>query len=511
MAIEKGLDPLAKASATSIIFKQRNLETGAFARQEIIALIGQYSSSKTGIDNNIPILSTGVAEDEAVRFGFGSPIHLACEKLFPRDGNGAKVPVWIVPVKDELGALASTGAISADGTATSTFTLVIKYKELAIEQASDACGKIATRAQLNPAQDYRGIGLNSFVKKSIRIPVAKGTTATNIIALVKAIFDENPALPFTYSIDETASIPTLLLTCKFKGEAGNAITVEALDVENKVITWAVYGVDITADGLKDGAGNTNIQTALDNLTEEFRVTRLITQNNDETTLDKIQAWGEALRDGLVSQFAVAYHGYEYPESETVAGTIDVQAIADLGDGRNLDAVNVMIGNIYEGELRSLTYAQRDYLVKRGISNIEREANGNISLRDVVTFFHKQGVQNSIFAEDVSITKIGNIANDLREIFQYSPQFQSAILIANGEITNNPEARSINDIKAVVNSRIETYGLSAWLTNIAEAKELTVVEIDSNNPNRVNINIFGQLTATLRITDIVNKFGFYFGS
>jgi phage tail sheath gpL-like len=512
MAIEKGLDPKAKASATSIIFKQRTLEKAAVARDEIIAVIGQFQTGKTGVVENIPVLGTGIPEDDAVRFGYGSPLHLASKKLYPRNGNGAKVSVYFVPLADDNSATAATGSIVVVGAVEKAFTLVFKYRETEFESAADACGKIATNAQLNPAKAPRGINLDNFKVISFGIPMPKGIDDEAVIDRIIAELDERPDVPFTYvkGVDGESN-PKITFTAKWKGVDANKIKLEAVDQNGNAITDAVYGLDVTVLGMASGAGNSDIQTALDNLTEEFLVTRIVTQNNDETSLDQIQAWGEAMRDGLISQIAVAYHGYEYPESETVSGTVDVDALVTLADSRSEDAVNIMIGGNYAKELRSLTWQQRDLLLKKGISNIPVLSNGKYRLKDVCTFYHQAGVLNSILAFDRDLCVLGNIAYDLRFVFDYGPSWQSVVLVSDDEQTNNPATRSERDIKAEVNKRIAFYGLAAWLTNTAEAQELTEVEIDDLNPNRVNININGQLSGVMRITDIVNKLGFYFGS
>lgn len=512
MAIIKSFDPLAKASATSIVFKQKNNEKEPFARQEIIALIAQPQTGKTGVVFNQPILASGVAEDEGVRYGFGSPIHLAIKKLFPRDGNGARVPVYIVPVEDDVSAVASTGSIVFSGTANKTFNISLRYNETELEAGADACGKIATNAQLNPARAPRGINLNGFRTLQINVLVAKSTDDDSLCDLVIAKLDELSDVPFTFEKGtDSAGDPQITFTAKWKGADANKIKLSVVDPDENEITVAGYGMDITASGMSGGAGVSSIATALDNLVAEFEVTRLITQFYDESSLDLIKDWAMAFRTGQISQFAVAYHGYEFPESEVVAGTIDTTALISLADGRADDSVNIMIGGNFGNDIRPLTYSQRDLLLKKGITNVVKTRLGSYRLWDCATFFHQAGVQNSIFAFDRDICVIGNIAYDQRQVFEKGEDWRSVILISSEDVTDNPDARSVLDIKGAVNSRIDRYGLSAWLTDIENTKENTVVEIDSNNPNRVNINIFGALSGVLRIGDITNSLGFFFGS
>ena len=78
-----------------------------------------------------------------------------------------------------------------------------------------------------------------------------------------------------------------------------------------------------------------------------------------------------------------------------------------------------------------------------------------------------------------------------------------------DITTNPAARTLNDIKAAVNTRISLLGRAGIIANYKEAQKGTELEIDSSNPNRVNINPNFDLTGVGRIFDITNFIGFNF--
>ena len=94
-------------------------------------------------------------------------------------------------------------------------------------------------------------------------------------------------------------------------------------------------------------------------------------------------------------------------------------------------------------------------------------------------------------------------------FRDSDEWKSVILIGENDITTNPAARTLKDVKAAVNTEISLLGVAALIANYAEAQKNTQVEIDSNNPNRVNINPVFDITGTGRIFDIVNSIGFNF--
>lgn len=94
-------------------------------------------------------------------------------------------------------------------------------------------------------------------------------------------------------------------------------------------------------------------------------------------------------------------------------------------------------------------------------------------------------------------------------FRDSDEWKSVILIGKNDITTNPAARTLDDVKAAVNTRISLLGMAGLIANYAEAQKNTQVEIDANNPNRVNINPMFDITGVGRIFDIVNFVGFNF--
>ena len=205
---------------------------------------------------------------------------------------------------------------------------------------------------------------------------------------------------------------------------------------------------------------------------------------------------------------ICYSAIQAPESAEVPGTWDVASLIAAGTARREDSINVQIvGDV--GNLRKLTYAERNRLVKAGYSNLVRKADGSYRLMDLTSFYHPVGKTNPLFRFDRDITVVGNIAYDLMATFRDSEEWKSVILIGANDITTNPSARTLNDIKAAVNTRIALLGQAGLIANYADAQKETELEIDSSNPNRVNINPKFDLTGVGRIFDITNFIGFNF--
>ena len=509
--ITKGLDVSAIASATSITVKQKNQQNAANLRPELIVCIGQPQTGTNAPMNEL-YLASGNADDIGTVFGFGSPLHRMARKLFPKAGNGSKVDTYFIAVNEPKNAAAEikTLKITATNGITKSFNGYFVLNDLTFEAASDVVGKIATSFHNNPAQDVRGIDLNSFEKTPIPFTFTKGMSVEDCANALKETLDEYLELPFTVEIAQTDSTVTgLTLKAKWKG-SDSVFDFAILDEEGSKIDSSIYGCSFEITRTTESAGvGTLGDKVLGLMSEELGVTRVISQFASSTVLDELKEKFEAWRsDGLIAQYVNCYTAIQAPESEDVEGTWDVASLISTGNGRRNDAINVQIvGDV--GNLRSLSYQERNRLLKAGYSNIVRKSDGSYRLMDLTTFYHPVGKSNPLFKFDRDVTVVGNIAFDFMATFRDSDEWKSVILIGKDDITTNPAARTLDDVKAAVNTRISLLGLAGMIANYAEAQKETQVEIDSSNPNRVNINPKFDLTGVGRIFDIVNFIGFNF--
>ena len=510
MAITKSLDTSAIASATSVTIKQRNQNNAANLRPEVIVCIGQAATDATG-QENVLNLASGNADDIGVLYGFGSPLHRMARKLFPTNGNGSKVDTYFIQADAPSSAAAEVKTLTvtaADGLLKSLNGYFV-YNDLIFEAAADVAGKVATNAHNNPAKDIRGTNLNSYEQTKIPFTLAKGMTAAEAAEALKDVLDEYLELPFTAAVDSD-STNVLVLTAKWAG-ADSVFDFVITDEDLNTPDSSTYGVTFTTESTTDGAGvGTISSTALSLIDEELGATRVISQWANTTVLDTLQEYFEAFHDGLIAQYVLCYSAIQAPESSTVSGTWDTASLIETGTERREDSINVQIVGDLEG-LRKLTYAERNKLLKAGYSNLVQKSDGSYRIMDLASFYHPQGKTNPLYRFDRDVTVIGNIAYDFMTYFRDSDEWQSVILIGDSDITTNPAARTLKDVKAAVNTRIALLGQAGFIANYADAQSNTEVEIDSDNPNRININPVFNITGVGRIFDITNFVGFNFGS
>lgn len=511
MTITKGLDISANASATSVIVKQKNQQNAANLRPEKIVCIGQAQTGKNVETNNL-VLASGNADDIGVMFGFGSPLHRMARKLFPKAGNGSKVDTYFIAVEAPKNAVAEekTLTITAEDGIQKSLNGYFVLNDLVFEAAADVVGKVATSSHNNPAKDTRNVDLNSYEKTAIPFTFTKGMSVSDCAKALKETLEDYLELPFTIALAQTDSAVTgLILTAKHAG-SDSVFDFALKDEDGNEIDSSVFGCSFEITRTKESAGVGLIgDAALALMDEELGVTRVISQYANSTVLDALQEKFEAWRiDGLIAQYVTCYSAIQAPESETVEGTWDVASLITEGTKRRNDGINVQIvGDL--GNLRKLTYKERDRLLKAGYSNLVKKPDSSYCLMDLASFYHPVGNSNPLYKFVRDITVVGNIAFDFMATFRDSEEWKSVILIGASDITTNPAARTLDDIKAAVNTRIALLGQAGFIANYAEAQNETEVEIDSSNPNRVNINPKFDLTGIGRIFDIVNFIGFNF--
>jgi hypothetical protein len=507
--ITKSLNPNALVSATSVTFKQKAQTTGAFARDEKILVMGNYQEGKSVVGNVIKQFTN--ANDVGIVYGFGSPLHRMAIKLFPEDNNGSKVDTYFISIDNPTtNATKHTIKVSIIGTVPNkNFNCYLRFKELVFEAPADVVGKIASNYQLNPAKAPRKIELNIFNKVKIPFTIVKDNTSTEILNSLKNSIDEYTNAPFIAEFVTIEDVTTFRLTAKWKGTTSK-FEIDFADDNDNIVTVDNYGIAFTTEIITEGVGIINLEETLNQITEELNITRIISQFNDIQSLDKLKNKCLSFRDGLICQWILSYTGKEYPENPLIPKTVDIQQLIDFGNLRRDDSVNVIIAGDY-GDLRPLSYNERDLLLKSGISNLEPKTIGGYKIGDLVTLYHPQGQQNPLFRYDRDITLVGNIGYDLKTVFNNSDEWKSIIIVSDTITTDNDSARSVKDIKATLDTRLRLYGKNAWIADVDTAINNSTVQIDNLNPNRFNINPSFELSGVGRIFDIVNFVGFYFTS
>ena len=125
MAISTAVDASAVARVVGIKTIFKDLRAGnILGLPQRIAVVGQGSSAAVYATTKRQVTS---AQEVGSLYGFGSPVHLAAQQLFPVDGDGVgTIPVTVYPLVDDGSGVVSTGSVTPGGSPTVAASYVVR-------------------------------------------------------------------------------------------------------------------------------------------------------------------------------------------------------------------------------------------------------------------------------------------------------------------------------------------------------------------------------------------------
>lgn len=479
---------ISRVTGVEVSYKNFNKGSASSLPQRL-AIIGQ---GNTGITySTAKYECEGSAIDVAERFGYGSPLHLAVLQLFPTVGNSASFPVTIYPVEEGPEAVAASGNIGVTGTATET-----------------GSGSV-----------YIGGIKADFA-------VIKDDTASEVMTKIKTAIDGILEMPVTTGV-VSENLP---LTAKFKGTSGNMITL--------VVDCSVKGLTFSTQAMANGAVDGDVSGALEKIGQVWETFVLdLFPYNDTSRLDKFQAWGEDRWGVLNKRPALVAHGC----------TDDYSTRTAVTDARPTDYINFLITSVgsrelpfvvaakglvsdiittadkdpasgYKGLLTSLhagsdevqeNYLVRNMSVNKGAStNIK---NGSVAeLNDIVTFYHPGNEGKYPSRRYVAdLVKLMNVVFNVRLIME-ADEMKGAPLIPDKDVVTNPNAVQPKVVKTAFVNLAKSLTEKAILCDADFTKKNLEVDIDSENPKRLNVVFPVKLSGNIEVSSTDVHFGFYLG-
>ncbi len=481
----------ADAAASNVFIEQKYelRSLGGLIIPQKIAVIGQYNSGKTPVDYQ-PRDILSVAEAKTL-YGAGSMLALMIEALWKGKGT---VPVTAFPVPDAGG-----GSAADNGTIT-------------VSTPSTGSGTIALY----------------IAGKRVAVGVSGVKTVDEIATLIAAAITANPNLPVTAA----AVTAVVTLTTKWAGTTGNDISIKLdLGVGDDINEPA--GVTIAIVAMSDGATDPTFGSGT-NPFENFGDTWYTWVGypyNDDTLVTVMEAAGDARNDpGVKRQFAgvCGYVG-------TLANFLASGAGKFLGDRNSawttgfpveaspnmpLEIASAVVGitarraqatpgrpyrslalpDIWPGTGALWTYAQRDQVVKAGGSTFTVSSDGKVRIEDLVTTRTKNAAEE----DDDSFRWTETIANIQAKIYSLdtvfsSEPFVSGVVVDDAAVTEVDYAIRPKTVKAYAIKLIDELWIPRALTKNRDAVVAGIIsEIDSGNPNRINIQVPDDLAAGLKI-------------
>lgn len=459
-----------------------------------LSILGQGNTASTyGLEKT----SVTTAAEVAVKYGYGSPLHLAVLQLFPANGDGiGAIPVTILPLEDAGGASPSDGSIDITGAQSGGGSVIVKINEIA----------------------------------TATIVAEDGDTAEILLGKIKTAIQavlEMPIIPGTVAAD---SLP---FDSKWGGLSANDIFIE---VDETDIT-GTFSLTQPTGGLANPSA-VEVVAALANIGQVWETCILNLLNYDDATiLDEIKTFG-------VGRWGTTEKKPLFSVSGTAA---DLATRTAISDARKTDFINGFISAVgsselpfviaaralakdilptandhpaqnYKGRLTGLVAGadsaqedtgQRQASILAGSSN-SIKADGEIELNDTVTFHHPDGEINPAYRYVVNIVKLQNIVFNVRLVTE-TDELKGAPLVPDGTPTTEPTAKKPKNIRTILRNLADNLAKSAIISDADYTKNNLTVEFDSQNPNRLNDVFPVKLSGNIEVQDVTIAFSFFFGS
>lgn len=485
-----GASTVSRVLGIKTAFTDTNIG-GVLYLPQRIAVIGQGASAAAYSLDKKQIFS---AYEAGETYGFGSPIHLAARQLLPDNGDGVgTIPVTVYPLRDNESGVAAAGVISPSGTVTKAGAFSVSVNG-------------ETSAAFSLAVGDTGAAI-----------------ANKIINAVNGVL----SMPVIASLATT----TAALTAKWDGTSGNDLLIT---INGPTDTGVTFGITQPTGGLVNPA----IDGALARIGDvwESMVINCL-EATDSDALDAFDVEGEGRWGALRRKPFIAFTGASFTEVSTATA---------ITDTRKTQRTNVLLNNpgsaslpcaIAAGMVAKIAlvansnpardfgrqvaayilpgadadqwnFAQRDTAVQSGVSTVEvRDDEVNIS--DTVTMFRPDGDANPAYRFVKDLVKLQNIIYNLSLIFS-TAAWDGAPLIPDDQPTVNPDAKKPKNAVSALYALADSLGADALISDLAYTKAGTAAQINSQNPNRLDVAFPVKLSGNTNIISLDLNFGFYFG-
>ncbi len=496
MATSTAVDPSAVARVVGIETNYVNLNPGAFnALPQRIAVIGQGATASTYALTKAQVFTANAV---GTTYGFGSPLHLAVDKLLPLFGGGVgNIPVTVYPLDDNGSGVVGTGAIEATVTTAAAATYWVKVNNVLSEAFNVEVGDVA-----GDIHDKIKVALDA----SVKLPILAGTVTTEA--------------PFT---------------TKWAGQSAGDVVIEMVGPTDKGVTFAL--TQVAGAAVNPNAAEINAALArVGNVWETLVLNCLDVA--DTTALDAYEAFGLGRWGSLVNKPCLVFSGdtnttvaaaTAVPDARKETDQVNCQLVSPgsndlpfVSAARQLALIAVRANKNPPRDYGSLTAtgltggldsvqwtsAQRETAVKAGSSTVY-VADGVVKLSDTVTFYHPAGDELPAYRFVVDTIRLMQVLFNLDILFN-NPEWDGAPLVPDGQKHKNPAAKRPSNAVADINALIDSLAEEAILSDPETAKAATVANINESNPKRLDISLTIQLSGNANIISITNNFGYYFG-
>ncbi|TAL89285.1 MAG: phage tail protein [Candidimonas sp.] len=454
-------------------------------------IIGQKLAAGAATPN-VPQIYQGDADIKA-QCGQGSIVALMAAAYRKNDAFGE---LWYLPLADDPAAVAATGTITLTGAATVNGVLSL----------------------------YIGGVL-------VSVSVSTTQTVTQIASAIVTAIGLNPDLPIT----ATSALGVVTLTAANKGIVGNELDVRLNYQGVKGGEQTPAGLVATIVAFANGATNPVLTTGLGNL-NDMPFDFIACATSDTTTLDALKAflddntgrwsylqqiYGHAFTSikgtlGTVTAVGTARNDphttiLPFPESPTPSylwtAALVAQTATSVRADPGLPLQTLPLVGILPPAIESRwDTGERNTLLYSGLSSFNVADDGTVQLENIVTTYQKNafGSPDDSYLEVETLFLLAYVLRDMRGVvtskFARTKLAQDGTRFAPGANIVTPKI-----IKSNLVARFAWLEENGYVQDSVSFEQKLIVQINSTNPNRVDVLWPGTLINQLRIFAVLAQF------
>jgi phage tail sheath gpL-like len=455
-------------------------------------LIGGKLAAGTG-PANVPDISLG-PDDARTKFGLGSILAQMVDVYRQNDRFGE---LWCLPVSDDGAAVAAAGELTFTGPATAAGTL------------------------------------NLYIAgRPVPVAVSAGMTAAQLATAVVAKIVTLTDLPVTAAVDGVDT-HVVNVTAKNKGETGNDIDLRLNYRGPAGGETTPAGIACVITAMAAGATNPSLAAALGNIGDEpfefiampytdaaslAALKAFLADSNGRWSwssqiyghlfiayrddLAGLTAWGQTQNDPHAS--ALGLHGVPTPAWEVAAALAAVAAVSVRADAAQPIRELVLQGVLPPALEDRFNLSERNTLLFDGVSTF-KVVGGAVVLEKLITTYQTNsfGQADDSFLDAETLFTLAAVLRRLSAVA--TTKYARKKLAANGTfIPAGANVVTPNMIKADIIA--EYRSMEGDLVQDGEAfQDGLIVEIDADNPRRVNVLWPGTLISRLDILALLAQF------
>lgn len=466
-------------------FDPSGAQQGANLLEYKVLLLGQKLAAGTAAAEGLDLVTS--KEQAADLYGEGSILHGMFEAFF---ASNKFTKVYGMALDDDGAAVAATGTVTFSGTATEAGTVYLYV-----------------------------------AGRRVKVAVANGDSASAVATAAAAAINADTSLPVTAAVDGTIS-EQVNVTARNKGEAGNDIDLRVNYQDDESLPAGIAAP--TFGAMSGGTTNPTLTNAISAMGDTwFHIIGF--PYTDTTSLDAISTelddrWGPMRQ---IEGVAMAAKNDTVGNLSTFGGNRNDKFVSVMGTtgspmpayewAAELSAVTSFHGAIDPArpfqtlalehclpaqEVDRLTLQERNTLLHDGIAAYSADDAGKARISRLITTYqtNELGADDTSFLDVNTPLTLGYLRYDLRTF--WLTKYPRHKLAQDGKRYGAGQAIMTPKLaKAEVVARFRLWERQGLVEGPDQFKDDLIVERNTNDPNRLDIQMSPDLVNQLRVTGV----------